>query len=387
MPIHTPDRFHVPDRLAVELAVHFNIRTDMRADLLDLYKPDPISSARQLLLKKRGIKHVDFLGLRAGKANTVSSLRAAWRLRKILVREKYDFIETNGSVATLIAAAARLGLSTTHIVGIHEVDGPDWPNFSSFFRRAAANFLFRYNTYFYAVSEYARRHWTVLAPRFSAYTRLIYNAAEDDFFAAKSDRNALGAELSIPADSPIFLFVGRVIVHKGIETLLAGIGQLLEERNAYLLCAGAVIDTLFYQKVQTYLSQQTWSYRVRFLGARDDIPRLMASSDILVFPTLHDAFGLVIAEAMACGLPIVTTNVGGIPEVLDGSQELQIPPGDFLALRKAVELVLNRSPEEKLACAELAKKAAHRFTTARRAADMIALYEDVVSSRPHPLRS
>ncbi len=51
-----PIPIHTPDRLAVELAVHFNTRTDMRADLLDLYKLDLLSSARQLLLKKRGIK-------------------------------------------------------------------------------------------------------------------------------------------------------------------------------------------------------------------------------------------------------------------------------------------------------------------------------------------
>jgi glycosyltransferase involved in cell wall biosynthesis len=68
--------------------------------------------------------------------------------------------------------------------------------------------------------------------------------------------------------------------------------------------------------------------RVRFLGPRQDIPELLKSIDLFVLPTRAEPFGIVIVEAMASGIPVVTTNTGGVPEIVT-SEEIGRLVSDF----------------------------------------------------------
>lgn len=60
--------------------------------------------------------------------------------------------------------------------------------------------------------------------------------------------------------------------------------------------------------------------RVRFLGSREDIPEFLKSLDLFVLPTRAEAFGIVIVEAMAAGVPVVSTNTGGVPEIVNSAE-------------------------------------------------------------------
>ncbi|MHC1729260.1 MAG: glycosyltransferase [Syntrophobacteraceae bacterium] len=76
---------------------------------------------------------------------------------------------------------------------------------------------------------------------------------------------------------------------------------------------------------------------VHFLGQRRDIPDLLHAADISVLPTLSDAFPLFVLESMAAGLPVIASNVDGVPEmVTDGENGLLIPLGDASALAEAI---------------------------------------------------
>lgn len=107
----------------------------------------------------------------------------------------------------------------------------------------------------------------------------------------------------------------------------------------------------------------------------------MAASDILVHPPRTEGFGLVLAEALAARLPIVATNVDGIPEVLAGTDSLMVPPDDPEALREAVLRTLHRSPDEAAAAIEKGRRRAQAFRTQQRTEAMIRLFEDVVTGR------
>ncbi|MFH1331457.1 MAG: glycosyltransferase family 4 protein, partial [Actinomycetota bacterium] len=77
--------------------------------------------------------------------------------------------------------------------------------------------------------------------------------------------------------------------------------------------------------------------RVLFAGARDDVARMLAAADLFVLPSLTEALPTVVTEAMAAGLPIVATTVGGIPEMVHhGEAALLVPPADPGALAAAV---------------------------------------------------
>ena len=84
--------------------------------------------------------------------------------------------------------------------------------------------------------------------------------------------------------------------------------------------------------------------RLQFLGSRSDIHALLAAADFFVLPSDVEGLPMAVLEAMAHGLPVVATAVGGIPEVItDGREGLLVPPGDAAALARAIQRLLTSS--------------------------------------------
>ena len=92
---------------------------------------------------------------------------------------------------------------------------------------------------------------------------------------------------------------------------------------------------------------QEWSLgkRVHLLGTRRDIPELLSNMDLFVLPSFSETFGIAVAEALLVGIPVVTTQAGGIPEITCGDQFARlVEPGDAEALRAAI-LEVMKQPE------------------------------------------
>lgn len=144
----------------------------------------------------------------------------------------------------------------------------------------------------------------------------IHNWVSTEFDVAKrTSRDAVRAGIDIGTDTPLALIAGRLEAEKNpafaIELLvhvpelalvLAGDGALRGELEALALRLG----------VQA---------RVRFLGHRSDVPDLMAAADIVLVPSLFEAFGRSIVEAIAVGTPVVANRLPAVEEVLDGAPE------------------------------------------------------------------
>jgi glycosyltransferase involved in cell wall biosynthesis len=89
--------------------------------------------------------------------------------------------------------------------------------------------------------------------------------------------------------------------------------------------------------LQGEIDENRWSERVSLLGFRDDVPELLRAVDAFALPSLDEGMPMILLEAAAAGLPIVTTPVGDIPTLLaDGRNGLLVPPGDVAALRAAL---------------------------------------------------
>jgi glycosyltransferase involved in cell wall biosynthesis len=124
------------------------------------------------------------------------------------------------------------------------------------------------------------------------------------------------------------------------------------------------------------------SERVSFLGRRssNDVERIIGASDLLVLPSSVEGLPYVILEAMACGKPVVASDVYGIPEaVIDGETGLLVPPGDDAALARALDtLIANGELRRRMGQSGRARFEA-RFTLERQLSAMSSLYTELTT--------
>ncbi len=155
-------------------------------------------------------------------------------------------------------------------------------------------------------------------------------------------------ELNIPEDIPVVIHIGRLCKSKGQHLLLQAAANLqqLGQEAVYLIVGKDLEQDGAYLKYLKDLAQELGINKsVHFLGHRSDIPQLLALSDLLVLPSYTEGLPLVILEAMAAGLPVIATPVGGIPEVVIHQETgLLVPVGDVQALVNAM-LKLLQNPD------------------------------------------
>src|SRR5207302_502070 len=191
------------------------------------------------------------------------------------------------------------------------------------------------------------------------------------------DRQAARSETGLSQADQIVLFVGRLVALKGVVHLLGAMPRVLAAcPEARLVLVGDGEERSYLEQVARALHLMD---RVSFVGAREhgEVIRYMRAADVFVLPSLIESFGIVLVEAMSCGLPIVASKVMGIPAVVeDGVNGVLVPPGDEAALAAGViRLLTDPAARNQIAERNLAKAAdyvlpriADRFVALWRAA-------------------
>jgi len=155
-----------------------------------------------------------------------------------------------------------------------------------------------------------------------------------DTFRPLCSAMGLRSVLGIPEAAPIVTIVGRFHPAKGHKDFLAA-ARLIREHfpETHFLVVGDNTfsvpqeEILKYQLQEQVLGDPLLRGHVHFTGFRDDIPAILSLSDVVVCASEFESFGMVNIEAMACGTPVVSTNVGGPAEtVLDGKTGFLVPP-------------------------------------------------------------
>lgn len=142
-------------------------------------------------------------------------------------------------------------------------------------------------------------------------------------------------ELARDAAAPIVLTIARLDAQKGIAHLLDAAAAVPE---ASFAIAGDGPDR---GELHARAAALGLGERVRFLGHRRDVPALLAAADLFVLPSLYEGLPLSVLEAMAAGVPVVATAIGGTDEVVcDGETGTLVPPGDPQALAAAIRRTL-----------------------------------------------
>ncbi|MBA3035505.1 MAG: glycosyltransferase family 4 protein [Desulfobacterium sp.] len=372
------------EQLAVELAKALN-NGGIRADILSMYAEDlpGVPEATKSFLKC-GIPSIHFLCLRM-RPPIMSLFLAIMKLRRLIVEEQYDIVETSLLGPTILASWATLGTKARLVVGLHQVYSPDREN-------SIQHNILKYSVQrnhgarYYAISDIAAEHWSKYAKIPAEHIRKIYNGISMRFFSANPDRLGVRMEQGLHADARIVIYVGRLAAYKGIDTLLNALAPILVKEDLFLFFVGLpdlhVNGTAkILQQMKLRIAKNLWGERVQFLGFRNDVPRIMASADVLVDPTRMEGFGLCLVEAMAAGLPVVASNAEAIPEILLGTESMIVSPDDPNALRKAILKTLHRSPVESAKAVDAGRNRAEEFRMEKRVESMVRLFEDVLEGR------
>lgn len=187
-------------------------------------------------------------------------------------------------------------------------------------------------------------------------------------------------------DAYLLLIAARLHSEKGYEYLFRAMPQIKQkaDRPVMLLVAGrGTFEKEYRQQVRELGCEDS----VRFLGFRKDLPDLMTSADLFVLPSVAEAFGLVLTEAIYLGTPVVATRVGGIPEIVDnGIDGLLVPPANNTALADAVVSLLTNPQRRAEMSGAGREKIVRRFQFEAMVRAYEEIYEEAATDQRSPIR-
>jgi D-inositol-3-phosphate glycosyltransferase len=164
------------------------------------------------------------------------------------------------------------------------------------------------------------------------------------------DRAAARRRLGFDDNESIVLYVGRFDPIKGIDRLLKAATHLQDHRLRLVIIGGDGPDTPEYQNLQKMTRKLGLQNAVTFVGRIEQkhLPPYYSAADVLVVPSYYESFGLVGLESLACGTPVVATDVGAMRSILrDGETGQIVTPADPRPLAQAIETFISGSGPKK----------------------------------------
>ena len=296
-------------------------------------------------------------------------------------REHVDVLHAHQYAPFFYSAASRLvGWRPPILFSEHGRHQPDYPRRK---RILANRVLLRRHDRVAAVGEAVRQaliHNEGLSPR---RVEVIYNGIPLEQFGTRltpTDRAAVRAEIGLEVEDFALLMVARLDYLKdhatAIRTIEAVAGRCPRAR---LILVGEGPER---EAIESLVTQRDLGEYVRLLGQRGDVSRLMAASDVVLLTSISEGIPLTLIEAMASGLPVVSTQVGGVAEVVaDGETGLLAPSGDAAALAEHI-CCLADDPGRRDKMGRAGRQRAEERFSERRMHDAYAhIYEELAGIR------
>jgi len=171
----------------------------------------------------------------------------------------------------------------------------------------------------------------------------------------------------------LMLFVGKLIDWKGVDVAIKALSQLPANAELVVVGEGEAVEGLEQLSVKLGVAERT-----HFLGGRRNVEPFMQSADCFLCPSIwEEAVGLVNLEAMACGLPVIASRIGGIPEFIDhGRTGLLFEPGDHEGLARQLKYLMDSPDVPKTLGKAAREEAVKRFSIERRVPHYVELYKN-----------
>ena len=319
--------------------------------------------------------HIDVISLHKRPGH---DLAVYWRLWRILISLRPAIVHTRNLAALEMQVIVALIPGVKRVHGehgrdIHDIDGTNKKY--KLMRKALRPLVHRY----IAVSQDLAQWLAQVVGVPAAKIIQIYNGVDQQVFAPGSVEASARADF-MADDIQVIGTVGRLAEVKDQRTLIDAFSLLVQgnstEKHLRLIIVG---DGPMYQSLCDRITELGLREYVWMPGDREDIPDLLRMMDVFVLPSLGEGISNTLLEAMATGLPLVATHVGGNPELIDeGVNGCLVPVGDAAALAKHLKDILTE-PQTLIAFGENSlNKAKQGFDWGRTVEQYLAVYDQLL---------
>jgi len=307
------------------------------------------------------------------------------RARSVVKQERPDLIHANSIRAGLVMSAAAVGLDVPVIWHAHDIL-PRHP-FSTLVRLFS---LITSRNHVLAVSRAVESAFrgTLLRPFKSRVpVSVIHNSVDLDRFQPDTAARAeLRRALDLSDDRPVVGIVGQLTPRKGQLELIQAFRSVAHEiPNATLLIVGESLfnrDEEYAQQLNDAVRALKLTNNVRFLGPRNDIPKLLQALDVLVVNSHQEPFALTVLEGLASGIAVLATAVGGNPEMIEHNVNgWLVKSGDQEELSAGLVTLLTHQDLRSRLAAAARPDAIARYSIPRYLSEICSLYRAILSSR------
>jgi glycosyltransferase involved in cell wall biosynthesis len=312
-----------------------------------------------------------------------ADIGALARTRRLIRDLRPDIVETHMSKAGIVGRlAARLEGSpiVVHVYHGHVLAGY-YGAAKTWLARCAERTLARSSDHLVAVSARVKADlvkYGIAAP--AGITVVEPGLEMGELLHCRDQRGSLRQELGLDAHVPLVGIVGRLARIKNHQTFLEAAAAIAAARpEARVLVVG---DGDLRPEIEAGAHRLNLMPRMIFTGWRYDLPRVYSDLDVLAMSSDNEGTPIALIEAMAAGCPVVATNAGGVPDLIDhGTTGLLVPVRDPHGLAEAVLRLLRDEPLARELAASARRHVRVRFSASRFVADMDVLYERLVADR------
>ena len=296
-------------------------------------------------------------------------------LREIAAREKPDIVQTNNVKSHLLVRLAGLNRGRRWIAFHHGYTATDlkvklYNQLDRWSLRAADRIVA-------VCGPFREQLVSAGIPR--KKIEVLHNSAAvvDSIFRDEAD--AIKQRFALDKGSKVLIAIGRLSYEKGHADLLKALDELRRSRPHLRWKCLIVGSGPEQANLEAMVRQQGLDSGVTFAGQQADVLPILQASDLMILPSHSEGSPHVVLEAMAAGVPIVATNVGGVPEILtDGKTAILVPPRDPEAMASGIARVLE-SPETAASLAANAKQVLQeRFSHEAYRTGILNIYREVL---------
>lgn len=286
-------------------------------------------------------KQYDFIPLMLPKPKEILSISGMKKVVNEIRKTNPDILHFSGlqleGFAVLLAA--KLAGTKKTICAIHgsSMDAIGFTGVKREILLWLENWTLRNATACYGVSRFVSE-WTRVNKYVSKNLGYVYNMRQNEV-ENMHETSSIRSEFGISQDEVLIVSTGRIIEDKGFGVLTDAIIEGMEWENTHFLIVG---DGSYLEKMRKRIVDANLEKKVSFSGYRKDVAKILSECDVFVLCTLHETLCNSVIEASYAGLPVIATNTGGIPEIVeDEITGFLIKPYDYETVISKLKLLIN----------------------------------------------